>query len=276
MTIAYLIQAHDHYAHLRRLIQSLDAPNVRFYIHIDKRSELPDLEGHDITFIEDRVAVHWGGFSQVQATLNLLKEAIAGSHDYYALISGKDYPIRPNQYLLQQLAEGGEFIHLQKLGEDPFAPLSRYKYYYFTDRYNRRDRHSLQTKVFLLLQRLLRKLRISKALPFPLFTGASWFVLSHDCVNYILKEVQANKKYRSFFRYGFCADESFFQTIIGNSSFRKTVKPNCTFADWTANPGPAFISKAHWQELKTSDKFFARKFTDDSTELIEMIEKELR
>lgn len=277
MSIAYLIQAHDNYQHLQRLIDALQAPNIHFYIHIDRKSAMPLLTGANIIFIEQRINVHWGGFSQVQATLFLMEKAMESHHDYFAFISGKDYPIKPNAYLLHKLKEGGEYIHLQKMGEDPYAPLSRYKYYYFTDHYNRRDKHSIRTRFFLWFQQMLRQCRLSKQIPFSLYTGASWFVLSKPCVEMILQTAKERPAYIQFFRSGFCPDESFFQTIIGNSVFRDRVNGYLTYADWSVNPGPAVINETHLAVLiALQDKFFARKFTDDSYAVVERIEKELR
>ena len=276
MKIAYLIAAHGNYLHLERLIKALNEGDCIFYIHIDKRSSLPDIKGENIIFISERVKVNWSGFSLVQVSINLLQRAFEDSCDYYAFISGADYPVKPNSCLKELLQQGGEYIHIQKIGTDPYAPLSRYKYYYFTDFYNRRNKSSIKTKFFLALQKNLRKLKIKKQVPFQLYTGSQWFVLSKQCVEYILNEINGNKKYKQFFRFGFCSDESFFQTIIGNSEFRNNVKGNLTYTDWSVNPGPAMIGKHHLPVLKTSDKFFARKFDDNSTEIIDTIDRELR
>ena len=82
---------------------------------------------------------------------------------------------------------------------------------------------------------------------------------------------------QQFFKSGFCPDESFFQTIIGNSTYSTNVKECLTYADWTADPGPAIITEKHMSLLASLDnKFFARKFTDDSTEVINEIDRLLR
>jgi hypothetical protein len=285
LKIAYLISAHDNYIHLKRLINALDDEQCTFYVHIDKKSLKPIIQGENIIFIDKRINIHWGGFSLVRATINLLERAVRDNNDYYAFISGVDYPIQPNSYLYRKLEEGGEYIRVQKMGEDPYAPLSRYKFYYFTDHYNRRNKHSMKTKLFMAIQKKMRKLRMKKKIPFQLFTGSQWFVLSDQCVQYILSEIKSNRQYVRFFNSGFCSDESFFQTIIGNSPFRDTVKGNLTYTDWSVDPGPALITIDHIPVLKNlienADKenpapFFARKFCDNSADTISFLEKELR
>jgi hypothetical protein len=90
MKIAYLILAHTHPLHLTRLISALHTEHAHIFLHIDKKSQdmicLPIT--NTITLIKNTVTVNWGGFSVVQATLNLSKEATAsGEYDYFILLS---------------------------------------------------------------------------------------------------------------------------------------------------------------------------------------------
>jgi len=278
LKIAYLIAAHNNYQHLKRLIYALNDSDCRFYIHIDKKSTLPyHIKAENIIFLDERINVHWSGFSQVRATIHLLERAFEDDNDYYAYLSGTDYPIKSNSFLYNKLKEGGEYMDIRKMGTDPYAPLSRYKYYYFTDLYDRRNKQSRKTRFFIWFQKELRKLRLRKNIPFQLYTGASWFILSKKCVDHVLKQIRENKRYIAFFKSGFCADESFFQTIVGNSDFYKNVKGYLTYADWSADPGPAIITEQHLPILKDeTNKFFARKFSDDSVALINRIDREIR
>ena len=113
--IAYLITAYNNFNHLKRLLSALDDSGAFFYIHIDKNSPLPTNlnEFQNITFIK-RHKVWWAGWSHQQAILNLMKEAVSGTYDYYALLSGADYPIREKEFLYDKLRAGGEFISLQE------------------------------------------------------------------------------------------------------------------------------------------------------------------
>ncbi|HRH51328.1 MAG TPA: beta-1,6-N-acetylglucosaminyltransferase [Panacibacter sp.] len=276
LKIAYLVQAHDNYEHLQKLIYALDEPYSEFYIHIDKKSAMPSFKAANIFFISERQNIHWGGFSQVRATLLLLQTAVKSNCDYYAFISGADYPVKSNSFLHNLLKNGGEYIHIEE-GVNTYNPLSRYKYYYFTDRYNRRDKKSLKAIIFLKAEKLLRSLRFKKKIAFNIFVGAQWFVLSKACVDYILTQVETDKRYIQFFKSAFCPDESFFQTIIGNSPFYQQVRGYLTYTDWSVDPGPALINENHLSVLKQlNDKFFARKFNDQSADIIDKIDKELR
>ena len=98
---AFLILAHSNPQFVARLVNSLVAPNHYFFIHIDKKSkedfsclkQIPNC-----TFLKKRVSCNWGGFSLVEATLNLLKEAKAADNfSYFHLLSGTDYFCSTNE-----------------------------------------------------------------------------------------------------------------------------------------------------------------------------------
>ncbi len=283
MKIAYLIAASGNYAHLRRLVRALDDTGVHFYIHIDLKSPMPDNLGDfpNVTFVP-RVKVWWAGFSQVRATLNMMREAVKGRYDYYAFISGGDYPVKPNALLYETLARGGEFINAVE-GFQSHKPRSRVEYYHL-DCYNRRGRDAARY-FFRSIELGLRFVARKRRYPFrTLWHGGSWWVLSNGCVRYILDYVDANPRYVSFYKTALCPDESFFQTIIAHSPFLNDVRGNLTYTDWSAGgSGPAFISEKHLPMFvpgetcgKQCEPFFARKFTDASADVVDMIEKGCR
>jgi hypothetical protein len=286
MKIAYLITAYNNYNHLKRLLNALNDSNVVFFIHIDKKSKMPNNlnEFDNIVFIK-RINVWWAGWSQLDAIIRLIRTALRYGFDYYILISGTDYPIRPNSFLYKKLSTGGEFIDIIKelLNEKPEI---RIKYYYF-DGFNRRNLISVKTVFFILLERTSRLFFQKKSYPFKqIYYGSTWWALSHDCLEHVLDQIDTNKDYIRFFQTCWGPDECFFQTILGNSPFFGTCQPNLTYVDWSSEPSPALINKNHVELFKKHlefDKsygiytpFFARKFDDNSTDVIELIEKELR
>ena len=105
MTVAFAVIAHDSPRLVARLTRLLLESGGIVAIHYDAQApaadfaELQDLlSGYDQRVLwAERVAVSWGQWSMVRATLNLL-DAIAaagGSVDYVHLMSGADYPIAP-------------------------------------------------------------------------------------------------------------------------------------------------------------------------------------
>lgn len=117
---AYLIIAHNKFEQLKMLCEMLDFEQNDIYMHIDAHvtdfdadSFRPSLRHSKMKFAE-RTRVNWGGYSQIQAELNLLKAAANSGEDYsyYHLLSGADLPLRPAQEIWGFFEQRGtEFIH---------------------------------------------------------------------------------------------------------------------------------------------------------------------
>jgi hypothetical protein len=286
MKIAYLIMAHSNFNHLKRLVSALDDNNVEFFIHIDDKTTLPDNlnDFENIVFVRGP-KVWWAGWSQVDAIIRLIRTCITQNFDYYVLLSGTDYPIRSNSFLYHTLSLGGEYINIVE-GFTDNKPEDRIKFFYF-DCFDRRNQRNIKTIFFFLLERISRPVFQKKSYPFiKIYHGSTWWALSHDCLSYVLEQIDSNKDLINFYRTSLCPDESFFQTIIGNSPFFIKCKTNLTFTDWSSNPAPALINQNHIELFKKQTEFkgpygtyipfFARKFDDTSTNTLELIEKELR
>lgn len=284
MKICYLILAHDNYPHLSRMINALNEDDCTFYIHIDKKAKEAYIPtSANVSVIPRHININWGGYTMIDATLALLQHGIKYSHDadYFILISGADYPIRPKSFLYNLLEEGKEYIDIAPVPV-PFKPLERYEYYYFD--YNRRNLKHYNP--YFLIEVLLKKLKIKRKAPFKIYAGTQWFALTNDCVKYILRTVETDKRYEKFFRHTLVPDEAFFQTIIGNSSFAEKTASSLTYTDWAVPHPPAIIDDRHVEFLKEHIEFndeygqrfpyFARKFNDDSGRILDRIDNELR
>ena len=78
----------------------------------------------------------------------------------------------------------------------------------------------------------------------------------------------------------------FFIQLLVIHRFSVTCKTNLTYSDWSSHPAPALINKNHVELFKKQTEFkgdygnfmpfFARKFNDKSSPVVELIEKELR
>lgn len=283
MKICYLILVHNNFKHLARLIEALNDDSNSFLIHIDKKAkevQIPSLP--NIKVIPQHIDIKWGGFSMIEATIALMQSGLENfpAADYYILISGVDYPIRSKNFLLEQLESGREFIDIAPLPV-PFKPLSRYEYYYFD--YNRRNLKHYNP--LFIIEVLLKKLKIKRRAPFPVYAGSQWFALTRSCTSYIIETIKKEKSYIRFFKHTLVPDEAFFQTIIGNSSFFENVSANLTYTDWETAVPPALITERHIEYLKNhvtfNDEygqrypFFARKFDDNSEPLLRKIREEL-
>ena len=291
MKIAYLIMAHNTPKQLTRLISSLQSEHSTFYIHIDKKSsekfDIPKM--NNVHILKKRIPVFWGGFSQVEASLELLKEATKhGSHDYYVLLSGSSYPVKSTHYINEFFSKynGYEFIDLypMPLFDKNFDRID----YFFLEGDTNKYINFLYAKINILIKSLkIKRTYPTKYSEFKKLAGANWWALTHYCVEYILNFLKENKEYIKFYKNTLCPDEMFFQTIIGNSPFSKNIMNNIVYADWSGSEKPSYINELHMNILKNEsvpvpfgDKrqflLFARKFNDGNTEIINKIDSTLR
>lgn len=284
MKICYLVLSHNNFEHLDRMIDALNDTNASFCIHIDRKVKIGYTPMKDnVAVIPQSFDINWGGYAMIEATLSLLKYGAENKPeaDYYILISGVDYPIRPKSFLYNLLKEGKEYIDIAPV-PIPFKPVERYTYYYFDyDRRNLKHYNPL-----FLIEVLLKKMKLKRKSPFKIHAGTQWFALTNACVRYILDTVTKDKRYEKFFRHTLVPDEAFFQTIIANSPFANNTATCLTYTDWDVPVPPANIEERHVELLQNKHQFsdeygtrfpyFARKFNDNSVELLRKIDIDLR
>ncbi|MFQ7420117.1 MAG: beta-1,6-N-acetylglucosaminyltransferase [Blautia massiliensis (ex Durand et al. 2017)] len=122
MKFAYLIIVHTRFDQVAKLLELLDDEKNDLYVHIDEkvansfdifqRTLKPSVQKSKIYLVNPH-NVTWGGKSQIEAELELLKAAIKGNYDYYHLISGMDLPIKTQKEIHEffENNKGKEFIH---------------------------------------------------------------------------------------------------------------------------------------------------------------------
>ena len=171
---AYLIMAHNEFELLKKLIITLDYENNDLFIHVDKKVNDFDFDSikrlvkkSNIYILQNRVDVYWGGYSQIQGELNLLKAAVKKKeYDYLHLLSGVDFPIKRNSYIHQFFSEnkGKEFISFDIKNQDSKETLDRVRYYYLLQ--DRIGRNSLVLRkiqtAMVILQKILGLNRLKK------------------------------------------------------------------------------------------------------------------
>lgn len=288
MKIAYLILAHNTPRHLQRLVSALSTESAVFFIHIDKKTsirEYSEIRGHNVRLIEQRIPVYWGDFSVVEATLVLIRAALSEQQqfDRLVLLSGADYPVKSARFIEQYFFSHPEreFIQLAEMPADHTGkPISRLT----TFQTRARDAVVVQLlQKFLVRRALAPGKRDYKAVLGGLdpYGGSGWWALTRQACEYILAFVRNEPRMVDFFKNTVIPDETFFHTILGNSEFKERVAHCVTFADWSAGgKHPATIEHRHLaiinKEASRSEHkvLFARKFTDESTTVIEMLREQ--
>lgn len=225
--IAYLILAHTDPTHLKRLVGRLTF-HSQIFVHIDRKTDIRafDVEAYPahVIFLKERMHVRWAGYSMVEATLSLIREAMTNGQDFshLVLLSGVDYPLHSAESLHRffNAHAGHEFIKYIDMRNSPDH------YLHHVQRKHFRDYVLLHnSKMGVIIGKVLMKLAASLRLKNPWNTaivpyfGSSWWALTPQCCQYMLDYVSCNPGFVGMNRQTFSPDEHFFHTLVGNSPF---------------------------------------------------------
>jgi hypothetical protein len=259
LRLAYIISAYKRLEQVTRLVRRLHTDQSSFFVHVDRKTNNAEYEAlvaslRDLPSVRllERHTCHWGGFGHVRATLKgveeLQRQAIA--FDYAILLTGQDYPIKPNDQIERFLEAAHPksfmaFYALPRASWDAGGGLDRVQYWH--------------------LRLYGRHIRLPWRRSFPLglrpYGGGAYWCLSRDCIEYVAHVVAARPDIVSFFHHVDIPDEIFFQTILMNSELGKTVvNDNLRYIDWTRGRRPAILETGDFDALRASPKLFARKF----------------
>ncbi|WP_051662739.1 beta-1,6-N-acetylglucosaminyltransferase [Flavobacterium sp. KJJ] len=271
---AILITAYKNYHHLTEIINFFDH-NFELFIHIDKKSNISDVEAtnlrkHEIVkLVEQKYKVNWGGFNHLKSILYLSKYALKNSEAaYFHLISGHDFPIKKVSYFLDFFKnKDTEYLtygNVPYIGAADNGYLDRIEYYNFYDLLNAKDskQNARIRSIIRFQKRLGFKRKVSEKMP-KLYFGSTWWSLSRDCLNYVIDFTKKNEYVLNRFKHTLCSEEFYFQTIIMNSAFAKKVNNNnLRYIDWISRNGnnPAILDETDYDKLMQTDALFARKF----------------
>jgi hypothetical protein len=261
------------------------------FVHLDLKSRIEDFDAvrpTDATFIEDRVKVFWGGWSQVCAAIALVRAALADDRPFthFALISGSDYPLSTPGYLLRYLhTSGKEHINCLPL---PAPEVDKH--------WSRLSKRQLQggvrqkggrARLIRISNRLLAKLPdrdVLKCLEgLKPHAGSQWWVLSRSAVEEALKVFDAGGGPIRTFATSVIPDESYFQTVVASRFPADCIARALTFTDWSTVPAPATVDHHHVEQVARSDYrladaygtgpcFFVRKVSEDRQEICDRLD----
>jgi hypothetical protein len=286
--IAYLILAYHQPRHVASLIAQLDTPATRFFIHVDRKSDIVPfrdaIASPRATLIEDRLRIYWGGWNMVCATLELLRRARREARaDCYQLLSDSSVPIKSNAAIARRLDGSGANYLTISHEITPGSP-----FYWWVAQYHWLDVALLnkieKSRWGNFARRLLgptTRRRPPRGLK--LYKGSQWWCLTDACAAYVLDVVERRPDLVRFFRRTRIPDETFFHTIIGNSPFAATLSPGFAggmqagnhYIRWREGT-PAVLGEADLDVLLRDEACFARKVNEhDSASLIERLREHL-
>lgn len=250
------------------------------YIHVDVKAKIEDFHvpHENAHFSEARRDITWGGFSMVEATLDLIRTAIARD-DYltFSLVSGDCYGLRSPEVFLQALNSSTDIINYELVSpvsdthrriSGVFLPDSgigslrgdRKFLYRQLDKETITNMNSI-VKVFHGREDFLNNIKYYK--------GSQWWSLTRESINFVMSFISTNHLFVDHFRYSAIPDEAFFQTILmsAESPFMSKSR-RLMFSKWDTSPAPyTFTSESELELLSSTTSLIARKF-DDSSEAV--------
>lgn len=280
MKYGIIMTVHNNPLQLKKLCESLLNDNVYFFIHVDKKSDISIFENSlkDIPRVKliSTTKVYWADISQVDATIDLLKEAVAAKMDYIFFISGQDYLIKKDNNLLNYVDVNKNYMEYYELPNYEWGSDGRCNRYYFyhnivnangIKKFNPRDRYyKFINRALLKVQRTLGiKRKFIKGLK-P-YSGANWFNINLECAQYILDNYKLIHKYFKFVQF---PDEMFVQTLILNSDLKdKTINDTLRYVDWHTGPEqPRTLTFEDYDKIIESDAIFCRKLDENKDKKI--------
>lgn len=275
MNHVFMFSSFSNIENMSKVINALSQSNASFVIHINNKVDITNnshirklINLNNVMLISDRVKVSWGGFSHLQAIIKLMKNALSYSNaTYFHLLSDSCYPIKTKEEIYNYFEQnnGSEFIEYTPLPntEWVFGGLNRIEYYHLHDIIpvkSTKLNWMINEKFMLLQKHLGYKRKIDNR---TYYGGSPWWSLSRAAVQYCIDEIEHNPNFYKQYRHSFCYEESCFQTILANSSFKSSMtNDDLRYVDWSARNGntPANLDETDFEKLLTSTDLFARKF----------------
>ena len=274
ITIAYLILVHRLPKQFKRLFKSIYNPNNYYLIHIDKKASkdlqkevtnfISDFEN---TFILESESIVWWWYSMVNVELNGIKKLLNLwlNWDFFINLSGQDFPLKTQKEINNFLFENKDNNYIKVSNQIVERPdtMNRIQNY-FIDNWNYVYEVSNEKRDFL-----------KDTIP---YIWWQWMILNRNCCEFICNSLET-KKFTDYYINTLIPDESFFQTLLMNTSFDWNIINDDKRAIIWVNDGdiklrPKTFKKEDINFLSLKNNLFARKFDDnEDSEIIDFIKE---
>ncbi len=257
MKTAVLIQAHSNIDHFIDMFNS--NKNVNFYVHMDKKNkelnkDLRVWGFENVYVVENSVKVYWGGYSQLIATLILIKLAYQNPENiYFHLISGECVPLVNFEDMMKEWIRNDNCLYMNFSTRDDL-----------NWRLNIKAPHSdtflLRTFIGRVFNRALKilgnRFKFTKFHVRDYAFGSQWFSFTRYHASLIIEYDENN--YFENFRKISCADEHAFQMLFKKLNIKiSDNKRYIVFKDGKSSP--EYLKISDLQQAESNGLWFARK-----------------
>lgn len=302
--ISFAILSHCQPEQLLRLVKTLevmfDGPPIVCH-HDFSQCSLEERSFPSIVrFVRPHIITKWGDITLSLAALKaftLLREY--HQPDWYFLLSGTDYPVRPASQILSELSSAncdafldnreilyralppGQTAEDGGFGRPSWIPLA-YDRYCTSRRPAKRllkrflSSGSLSLKEFVPVRSqkidlMTRWFQFNR--PSRFYGGDFWFHGNRKVINHLL-DSHSMKGLLRYYRTRMSPVESIFHTALCNHANLQICKDHKRYEDWTrGGPHPKWLDISDVPKIIRSGAYFARKFRD--VKVLELIESTL-
>ncbi len=282
MSVAVVLLAHDKPRLLRRIVGALDGLPV--FLHIDARinakqhaeliRDLPDR-----VRLLPRLASGWATFELVEAELAGYRAACESTDaEHFVMMTGADYPLVSVDRLVDRLGglRGVSWADVTRLPIRVWGPMGGYDRFIFGNRV--RD----GKRVWSFVPRRWPK-GVRPA------GGSQLKILARRHVETLLELVDTRPQVVEYFHHVWIPDEVMLPSLLCSPDFGMNWPEShvrgghAWHIDWGDQPGPhpRILGLEDLSALRasrtrdTAPALFARKFTEDSWPILDLIEREL-
>lgn len=267
VSIAYLILVHRLPNQFKKLFKAIYDSSNFYLIHIDKKAS--QQIGEDVkNFLKDYPNVHildsenviWGGYSMVQAELDGMKYLLEMNKkwDYFINLSGQDFPLKSQEIIKNFLSKnkGKNYIKIADQEKSRPETMNRIENYF----------EELEDKIS---NKTHKRDFMKGVIP---YIGGQWMILTRSCCEFITNNVEV-KKFEDYYFNTLIADESFFQTVLMNTSFTGTLinddkRAIIWIPDGDIKLRPKTFTQTDLGFLLEGNHLFARKFDNNVDDTI--------
>lgn len=290
MKHAFLITAHTYFEQLEDIISLLSSSDHYFFVNIDRKAnsgggefiESCKKKYNNVFFLEGReqMEVAHGGYTQISCTLRLLHKSYDMGCDYFHLISGQDYPCRPN-WEFDEFFERNNGKSYMLIDNEDFRNQcmekkypSRVKPWYLSDFPHR------EIKIVNFLVRAFnfvsKRIYFRKMIP-NLWGSWNWFSWHRGVAEYVIRAEKEHPKFFRRFHHTCCGDELIFSTLLHGHEEELNIDGTnaLRYINWTKKAegrnhagSPLTLNDEEYDEIMESGAFFCRKVHPEISRLL--------
>jgi len=271
--VAFVLLTHRHPAQIHRLVRALNAMYEcpRIVIHHDFHQcpldGFPDYA--NVRFVEPARCTKWADFSVVSATVDALRMLLEPGEkfDWFAVVSGADYPVKSGQDARRELAEldcdacmHHEEIHPAAVREEWHSHCVDL-YYGFDVPRPRSTPHGFQIERHRVSAPWLLQLLSPYSRRCRCFAGSQWFSARAHVAGRIISSHESNRWLARHLRRRPCPEETYFQTLVCNDKALRIRNDNLRYIDFSGDGShPKHLGVEDITAALSSGAHFARKF----------------